>query len=260
METNETSDYVPVKDRAKIAAIVTSVESHLLSVKRNVFEIGKCLSKAKHILPHGTFQRFITDHFNKELPYSTANLYMKIYDKFQLTPRAVQYLPITFLLKLTDNSFPEEVLNIIKENASSDSIDVQIISDAFAKFKNKEINLSQFEAVAKNQIDLATEMEWGRTEKRNSKAMADTTHNCFRALSKAVNKIDTMTNNMIYFLYPEQKQIIIKDIDEAIRLLEKLKLNLDNKSYCQPLFVVQANDMTGRRELVANNFGENSNN
>jgi len=102
-------------------------------------------------------------------------------------------------------------------------------------------------------------MEWGRTEKRNSKAMADTTHNCFRALSKAVGKIDTMTNNMIYFLYPEQKQGIVRDIDDAIRMLEKLKLNLDNKSF-QQFFVVQANDRTGRRELVANNLTENSNN
>jgi hypothetical protein len=252
METNETNDYVPVKDRAKIAAIVTRVESHLLLVKRNVFEIGKCLSEAKHILPHGTFQRFITEHFNKELPYCTANLYMKIYDKFRLTPKAVLYLPITFLLRLTDSSFPDLVLNIIMENSTSDSIDYQIISDAFTRFKNKEIDLPQFEAVAKDQIDLATQMEWGRTEKRNSKAMADTTHNCFRALSKAVSKIDTMTNNMIYFLYPEQKKDIVKDIDDAISKLEKLKLNLDNKTY-QQILVIEPNSITGRRELVANN-------
>jgi hypothetical protein len=262
MKNKESENYVPVQVRAKVALIVTSIESRLVSIKRNVFEIGKYVSQLKATLPHGTFEMFLEDHFKKELPYSTANLYMKIFEKFEKHPKAVQYLPITFLLKLAHNSFPEEVFNILTENVNTDKIDIQLITDAFDQFKSGDINLSQFETLAKKQIDLAIQMEWGRTEKHNCKEISKTLHLGFRALSNAVNKIYETSNRCSHFLYPEHKQSLINDIESAIIKLTRFKDDVqNNKFFNHPQFLkVGENLLTNRKELVENELIKNSNN
>lgn len=72
LKSEEDLTFIPYEDRPKLALIVNNIESSLFSIKRNIYEIGKELSRAKHIPPHATFQNWIEYHFAKELLYSTV--------------------------------------------------------------------------------------------------------------------------------------------------------------------------------------------
>lgn len=214
---------LPVKTNQKLNSIIVEIETRLRNIKCDFFEIGRALSKAKQLLPHGTFQTWIEKHFNKELPYSTAALYMKIFETFENCPKTVQYLPITFLLKMTQESFPEEVFRIITENTISDRLDVNAISDAYDRFKNHEIDLSEFEKTAKKQIDLAVAMEWGRTEKRIGTEMKENVRTGIASVFTVVRRFRKILRRMHYFQDPSEDAYIINDIDRAIEELQETK-------------------------------------
>jgi hypothetical protein len=123
----------------ELSNIATEIESRLVRIKVNYYQIGELLTKARKILPHGTFQTWIQQHFNWELPYSTASLYMRIFEKFQHSRLTVQYLPLSFLLGMTEKTMPEKIKAILEENAkflkSSDLRGFQLI---YEKFKQKK--------------------------------------------------------------------------------------------------------------------------
>jgi Protein of unknown function (DUF3102) len=238
---------MPLRDKQKLATIITSIEGKLCNIKRDIFEIGRLLYNAKKILPHGKYEEWIEIHFARELPRSTASLYVKIFETFEKSPKTVLYLPVTFLLKMTQTSFPEEIFKIISENVNSDKLDVRAIDEAYTLFKKGDIDLSKFELIAKRQIELAIDMEWGKTERRNSKEMAETVHGGFKSLEANVNKLQMMTNRLFYFIYPDHKEGIIKDIDKAISKLNDLKESIINT---KGFFKLSENKITGRKELV----------
>lgn len=62
------------------------------------------------------FIPWIETYFGNELPYSTAYFYIKIYEVFKDNPKAIDYIPTTNLLMITNKSFPEEIIIALKEH------------------------------------------------------------------------------------------------------------------------------------------------
>jgi hypothetical protein len=58
----------------KILGIETDINSRLLNIKTDIYMIGKLLSQAKGILPHGTYQRWVEETWEKELPYQRRRI------------------------------------------------------------------------------------------------------------------------------------------------------------------------------------------
>lgn len=250
MKTQDVITGMRVEDSKKLINIVTDIETRLVNIKRDYFEIGRLLSKAKEILPHGKFQQWIEIHFKSELPYSTAALFMKIYNTFENAPATVQYLPITFLMKMTEQSFPEEIIKIITEQENTDMLDIQVITETYQLYKAKEIDLSEFERIAKKQFDLAVQIQVGRTQRRLSGEYTETIHLGMGVLFNAIKKIRTVSRRMRYFINPSDDKPIIKDIDKAISELQELKHNL---LYGDGLFVIDiTNEKTGTSGLIPN--------
>lgn len=249
---------LPIQTNQKLNSIIVDIETRLRNIKCDFFEIGRSLSKAKQLLPHGTFQTWIEKHFNKELPYSTAALYMKIFETFEHCPKTVQFLPITFLLKMTQGSFPEEIFKIITENSISDRLDINTISDAYERYKNKEIDLKEFEKTAKKQIDLAVAMEYGQTQKRIGKEMQYNIRTGIGSIFTSVRKFRKTLRRMHYFQDPSEDDEIIKDIDRAIEELQETKHLV---MYGDGLYNNGVIDeKTGERGLIPNTHFINSSN
>ena len=70
-------------EKVKLLQIQTEVRTRFTNMKRDAFAIGEQLTEAKRILPHGKFQAWIEEEFQNELPYCTANFYMKVYETFK---------------------------------------------------------------------------------------------------------------------------------------------------------------------------------
>ena len=213
------------ENKNKLSKITIEVEERLINIKRDLFQIGKLMSKAKSILPHGTFQEWIEKTFGKELPYSTAQAYMKIYETFQKSPKTVQLMPVHFLMNMTRNTFPEQIKDLINEHAQHmEKEDIQGVNEAFNHYKKGEISISQFETMAKKYIKLGINIEKAITERRiseNASSSSFDPYDLIKAIRSWKNKMHRMYN-----LFPgDEKRIqdMTTQIDRMINELEEAK-------------------------------------
>lgn len=246
-----------LKDQQRLIELTNYLRTECVNIKKSVFNIGKYLSEVKQILPHGKFQPWIEEHFNKELPYSTAALYMKIYEKFERKPKAVLFLPVYFLLKMSQNDFPEEVFLMICENANSDKLDVKTITEAYESFKHGEIELGQFESIAEKQIKLAVDMEWGRTQRIMGEELAYSIKIGFKPLFNGIKRFRKQTLRLLSFVDLNKKASVLNDIDCLINELNEFKTSIKN---IDGFLIQKENKQTGKREWVSNDKFINSNN
>ena len=107
------------KEQEQILSIERRVMDKIIKIKTDSYEIGKMLSEAKQILPHGRFKQWIEDVFDKELPYSSAHFYMRIYENFKGKKHMVKHFPTELLLVLTQNKFPDEAFKLIMEEVEN---------------------------------------------------------------------------------------------------------------------------------------------
>lgn len=135
-------DQVPVyqrlkeEEKKKILRIQVDIEGHLLTIKTHFFKIGRLLSQAKKILPHGTFQRWIEETFGEQLPYPTAACFKAIYEKFKDNERGLMLLPITLLQQMAQPTFPDEIIKLINDNPeAAKNADLEEIKMAHFEFR-----------------------------------------------------------------------------------------------------------------------------
>jgi hypothetical protein len=238
------------KKQKQILKIQTKIETHLLAIKTNSYAIGKCLSEAKEVVGHGNFKKWIQETWKNELPYSTAALYLKIYNEFEKTPDLVRYLPVGFLQQVSQTSFPESILALIKEQ-NPDAFDKSTIDDigsAYRDFKSGKIKLDEFNALAKDVIELGTKMLTGETQvrqattaKRTKQAGVTDLKNVIKQLRDKVQKIDELFASAWESETEKDKlkelsqKDIIEDLDSAIQELQALKQLIIKGPY-GPLF------------------------
>lgn len=154
-------------EKAKLLTIHTDVTTRLINMKRDAFHIGELLCKAKKILSHGRFIPWIKCFFGNNLPYSTAFLYMRIYEVFQDRPESVNYFPSKCMLILTRKDFPVKVLNYIKKNADKfDNKSLKQVSEVYNLWKKGKIGGSKFLRLAKEQIKIGIEIARKSTRHR----------------------------------------------------------------------------------------------
>ncbi len=110
--SQEVFDGLGDHNKKRIVDIEDRCRKLIEGIKKNVYQLGKALSEAKKILPHGKFQTWIKEAFGNTLSYPTAHNYMLIYNRFEKRPDVVQCLPLTHLLHMA-KSLPDE--EIIKE-------------------------------------------------------------------------------------------------------------------------------------------------
>lgn len=253
--------YLKSDQKYKLSRITTEIEAHLINLKRSFFEIGKLLSKAKQILPHGTFQLWIEKTFQNDLPYSTAYAYMTIYERFKGNQKVVQMLPITFLMNISQSSFPEEITKLILENSQYlETADVNTIKDVFKQYKAGELNLKEFTSLVSRQITLGIQIAKGQTEKRISTNMRKTLNYGVQDLLDVIYKVKKGVSGM-RFVFPavedsEEEKELIGMIDKTIFELEDLKKELRNKKgMLNP--IIRTNPLIGSEILSVDH---NSNN
>jgi hypothetical protein len=221
----------------RILLIQSDIEQRLVNIKTDIYGVGKLLSCAKKILPWGTFQRWIEETFGNDLPYSTAACWKSIYEVFEKNPQSVKLIPMNFLIKMKEKSFPEEILRLANENPEAfKEADLEELSRAYADFKNNEIYLDDFVELAKKQIKLGMAIISGENRLRHAQRANRTIKQGFYDLTKAVKKMRKYSNEIRrFFVFPQEAGMIdeIRDhnlkvymIDDSLddKLIEEINL------------------------------------
>jgi len=74
-----------------------------------------------------------------ELPYSTAVLYKSIYECFEGNPKLVHRLPLSLLMIVKENGFPDEIKRLIAESPEAfEQADVNSFKEALQAFQGWE--------------------------------------------------------------------------------------------------------------------------
>jgi hypothetical protein len=225
---------LPENEKLRILKIQTEIETTLFNLKRDVFNMGKLLVEAKQIVPHGRFGQWIDHFFKGDLPYSTAYLYMKIYERFKNRPKIVQYIPSTILLNMTQKTFPDEVIAVIEERAEKfSSEDAKEINNLYKLFKTGTIGCNGFVSLARKQIDIGIDVWKGRTEHRINGNMRLSLEFGAGDLMKRIKDVCEIAHDMdgIYPHNPdsEEHKELMKQIKEAIIGLHSLRKTIISK-------------------------------
>lgn len=263
-------------DRKQVLKIQIDIEGHLLNIKTHFFEIGKLLSRAKEILPHGTYQRWIEETFGDQLPYPTAACFKAIYERFKDQPQSVMLLPVTLLQQMAQPSFPDEIIKLINDNAEAfKNADFEEIKEAHGKFKSGEIDLSQFETLAAKQIKIGMEILEGRAHARNSRTAKQTTRIGINEIRRAIGKVRKYTGKLRCFFPSAEGERpsatecemlnhndkvdavmqeildddLLKEIDLCIGELEKLKTDIEDRRGLFRQRLVEENGVIKKKEI-----------
>lgn len=231
----EQIDNMNREDVYQLKKIELDTDKRLINKKRDTFYIGRNLSKAKELLPHGAFRFWIEKRYSHEIPYSTAFAYMKVYEKFRSKQHLAQRVPYHILMSLTTKSFPEHIFKLILENEEyCEQADVKIITEAFKLFNEGQIDLHDFDSIAKAQIELGIAIAQGDTEKRLATNFRETLSLGVFDLLSGIRKIRKRVQQM-QFLFPpvegsKQEDHLKHKITEIIQELYLLIEDISNRT------------------------------
>lgn len=219
-------------EKADLLICETNIANYQIGIKKNVFNVGRELHRAKEILKHGDFRDWIKCRWNEDLPYSTAYFYMRVFEVFKDCPNLIQLIPTKQLLMVTNKKFPEEILKAIKDNP--DKVDKAVLmqlDEDFQLFKNGTIGSSQFIKIAEEQIKLGANIIWGREKHRLNTNMRRSYHLGASDILTRINELRTLAQKFagIYPFDPnniEHKQLISL-IDKTIEGLQLLKKDIE---------------------------------
>lgn len=247
------------KDLKKILRIQSQIEERLIQIKVNIYEVGKLLSRAKNVLNHGGFQRWIEETFGDELPYPTAACWKAIYEVFENNPKTVRLIPTNFLIKMKQKSFPEEILNLANENPEAfKEADLNALSRAYEKFKRvckefkeDDVGLEDFVKLAREQIKIGMAILNGDAHRRHAKRAGRTLIYGFHDLRSYIKKVRKYSFEIRrFFVFPSKgyafdeikdhnlkvyaaddvlNEDLIKEVDKCISELEKLKKDISGR-------------------------------
>lgn len=209
------------RDQIKLLQIEKSIRANITDIKRKIYDIGKLLSEAKKILPHGQFQRWIEETFGGELPYSTAALYKDIYDHFKDKPEMVRYIPVSLLLFLKQKEFPEQIINLIEEDPEGYAkvVDIQAFKRTYADYKKGKKTIYDFWADTGEDVNVA----FALLRDKKLARQFDNTQKTIRLGFSEIDKGIRLVKNLSQLPPPALRDYYNKQFDKRIDMLQKAK-------------------------------------
>lgn len=233
LSLNEITEFIPDNEKAKLLSIQNDIQAKLINIKKDIYLIGESLFEAKQILEHGMFIPWIEQTFDKELPYSTAHFYMKVYSVFKESPATIQYIPTKYLLMITNKEFPAEIVKLLNENLDKiDKKGLQQINEVYKEFKDGQIGSNQFLKLANKQISLGMDILKGRAKHRLNTNSRRSFELGTGDILKRINSIRKTARDMaiVYPIDPDSSEHkeLITFIDKTIEGLQELKKDMED--------------------------------
>lgn len=222
-------------EKARLLETQTEIMSRLINQKKDAYYIGKLLHETKTVLTHGKFIPWIKLTFNEELPYPTAYFYMRIYEVFKDNPGTIQYIPSRFLLMVTSQKFPTEIVKLLNEHPDKiNKAGLAHINDAFSELKSGRIGGSQFLKIAENQIKLGLDIWKGKSKHRLNANMRRSLNWGIKDILHRIDSLKKTASDMGGVFPPDpndpEHKKAIEVIKNTIRGLFDLKKELEGRN------------------------------
>jgi hypothetical protein len=135
-------------DKNQLPLIVKEINARVLNGKREIYEIGRLLTKAKSLVGHGNFKQWVKDNF-EEISYQTARNFMNVYRYCLGRPELVESIKASVLYMIATDKFPQDLREYLFENADDlDQISNKRLKKLYEKFKRGEMDLKSPEIKA----------------------------------------------------------------------------------------------------------------
>lgn len=221
-------------EKANLLCLGTDIQNRIINIKKDSFNIGEMLTKAKKILQHGQFGKWIEYTFDTDLAYSTAYFYMKIYELFKDKPSAVKNFPVTYLLQMIQNEFPKEILDAMKKHPEKLSNGkLKIINEVYSLYKKGTIGSNQMIKLALDQIKIGKDGALKSTEYRINKLTRHSFEFGASDILKRIRQLREIARSMAGLcpLDPTSREHknLMNDIERTIDELKGLKNDLTGK-------------------------------
>jgi hypothetical protein len=212
----------------RITECQIDIEGKLHEVKRIYYEIGEKLSRAKEIVGHGNFQRWIEETWGNELPYSTAACYLAIYEKFKGSGDLIALLPLGLLQQMKQDSFPDVINQLILDNPEAfQKVDLVDFKQLFQDFKAGSVSLGEFERMAQKHIRIGLDIVQGQAHKRKSRTAQRIAGFGVGEIRKAISKVRKYISKMRGLFPPmegSQRNDQVDAINEELQELQDDRL------------------------------------
>jgi len=230
----EITEQLTNTEKAKLLEAQTEIVSRLINQKKDAYYIGKLLHETKTILTHGKFISWIKLTFNDELPYPTAYFYMRIYEVFKDNPGTIQFIPSRYLLMVTSQKFPSEIVKLLNEHPDKiNKSGLAHINEAFSELKSGKIGGSQFLKIAENQIKLGLDIWKGRSKHRLNANMRRSLNWGIKDILHRIDNLNKTASEMGGVFPPDpndpEHKKVIEVIKNTIRGLHDLKRELEGR-------------------------------
>jgi hypothetical protein len=216
----------------ELMSIETEVQSRLMYIKRDVYEIGKLLSVAKGIVSHGEFEKWIEKTFGDDLPYSTANYCMRVYMTFEDKPSLVTRIPSKYLLMVTQKSFPDQIVQLLKDNPDMISPhNLSQVKTLYEDYKKGILESNVFLKLAGRQIRTGLEIKADYNTYRINGTMRRPLHRGIKEMMDRIEGVRIIVRDMNHYYPPDvdspEHKEIVKLLNKSISELSFAKFELE---------------------------------
>jgi len=211
-----------LKNPAQLPMMASEIKLRTLSIKKNSLIIGRILTEASEILPHGEYINWA----KKECAFSKTTIYnlRKLYTTCGGYPKIVEKINTSVLYKISSPKFPKELKEYILKNADIlDKISNETIKDISERFVKKELTLKSPEVINLLQYNRDQDaVEYYHIEIKRRIELLTKIHKQF---SDNVQKLEwpNFPNKSKTVLNRPQIRKINKLIDEIKNMVDKLK-------------------------------------
>jgi hypothetical protein len=226
-------------EKKKILSIEREVTNKIIRIKVNMYGIGKLLTEAKGILPHGNFKDWIQETFANDLPYSTANFYMRVYKNFRGKKDLIKYFPSEMLLMLTQNQFPDTAFKIITNEVDENPHKLppnqrKIIKQLYDENKNGGLTENEFAEEVDKVLEFSEEEIEDQKQKTHIRIARNGRRSMYFGIKKLTENIGKWRKKVhdMEFRHPYNPndpthEDVIDEIDTTIHELQRLRNSLE---------------------------------
>ena len=186
----------------------------------------------------------------------------------------MRLLPISFLMKMKQDNFPDMIKGLIHENADAfKESDLKEVEKAYNDFKENKIDSGEFERLAKKQVEIGIAILKGESHARNTKRGTQTLRYGFYQLREAIKKMRHYSYKIRSFFPPSVSGLkdpqvehnhmtdlvnlemfndnLMKEVDACIRELKELRNEVEDRKGLFSQRLIQEGGIV-KKEYVSN--------
>jgi len=211
------------EDKSELSKIAMEIRSITGNVKTETYRLGELLVKAKEVVGHGKFKKWVKGNF--EFSYQTAQNFMNVYRHCLGRPGLVKTIKASILYMIASPDFPKDLREHILENGKKlKKIKNKKLRDIYRRFKEGELDLESPEIKGLFKKNKRRVVDEGYAEEISDR---------IGKIEKLTTTVLSITSKIEWPIHPSTKEVELED-DELKKVNQLLKKILNAVQSLRP--------------------------